>query len=79
MTADEGKSVAGGAQNGAESGIDAEAEQADESGASTGNTSEDGTSVEMILLLVGLGLAIVGAALLLLTWLARRSADPLLR
>lgn len=36
-------------------------------------------SLESVLLGIGALLAVVGAILLLLTWLSRRAADPLLR
>ena len=42
-------------------------------------TADDGLPIESILLLVGVGLALLGGLLLLLTWWARRASDPLLR
>jgi hypothetical protein len=41
--------------------------------------SDDGLSVESVLIVVGVVLALAGGLLLLLAWLSRRSADPLLR
>lgn len=41
--------------------------------------SDDGLSVESVLMVVGVVLALAGGLLLLLAWLSRRSADPLLR
>jgi hypothetical protein len=40
---------------------------------------DDGLPIESILLLLGVGLALLGGLLLLLTWWARRASDPLLR
>jgi len=40
---------------------------------------DDGLALESLLVAIGLGLALLGALLLLLVWFARRSADPLLR
>jgi len=40
---------------------------------------DDGLPIESILLLIGVGLALLGGLLLLLTWWARRASDPLLR
>jgi hypothetical protein len=40
---------------------------------------DDGLPIESLLLLVGVGLALLGGLLLLLTWWARRASDPLLR
>ena len=50
--------------------------------AAAGSTELDGggsCSLESVLLGIGALLAVVGAILLLLTWLSRRAADPLLR
>ncbi len=41
--------------------------------------SDDGLPIESILMVVGVVLALAGALLLLMAWLSRRSADPLLR
>ena len=41
--------------------------------------SDDGLSVESVLMVVGVVFALAGGLLLLLAWLSRRSADPLLR
>jgi NADPH:quinone reductase-like Zn-dependent oxidoreductase len=42
-------------------------------------TPDAGLGLESILVVIGAALAVAGAILLLLAWLARRSADPLLR
>ena len=41
--------------------------------------SDDGLPIESILMVVGVVLALAGGLLLLMAWLSRRSADPLLR
>jgi hypothetical protein len=40
---------------------------------------EEGLPIESVLMVVGVVLALAGGLLLLLAWLSRRSADPLLR
>ncbi len=40
---------------------------------------EEGLPIDSVLMVVGVVLAVAGGLLLLLAWLSRRSADPLLR